>query len=293
VSSGELDPQIAAYLESIAGGPPVGSLPPAEMRANIEAATPALVGAVDDVAHVEDLDADGVPTRLYRPSSETGAALVYFHGGGWVIGSLDTHDGMTRALAARSGCAVLSVAYRLAPEHPFPAGLDDARTATRWALGRGYDRVAVGGDSSGGTLAAVVARELPVALQLLICPVTDHRFDTGSYERFATGYGLTRDAMRWYWGQYLGVADGSDPQASPLRAADFAGLPPGVVVVAECDPLHDEGLAYAERLEAAGVPVSLLRYEGKTHNFVRLTGVVDAASRALSEIAAQLAARLG
>jgi acetyl esterase len=288
----ELDPQVAAYLESISGGPPVRSLPPAQLRANLETATPGLVGAVDEVAHVEDVDAGGVPARVYHPANATDTALVYFHGGGWVIGSLETHDGLVRGLAARSGCRVLSVAYRLAPEHTFPAAVEDARAATRWVLDLGFDAVAVGGDSAGGTLAAVVARELPVALQLLICPVTDHRFDTGSYERFATGYGLTRDAMRWYWEQYLAGADGSDPQASPLRAADFSGLPPAIVVVAECDPLHDEGRAYAERLEAAGVPVSLLRYEGVTHNFVRLTGVVDAASRALSEIAAELADRL-
>jgi acetyl esterase len=287
-----LDPQVAAYLEGVAGAPPLGTVPPAEMRAAYDTAAPGLFGRVDDVAAVEEVDAGGVPARLYRPSAADARALVYLHGGGWVVGSPDSHDGITRALAARSACAVVSVDYRLAPEHPFPAGLEDARAATRWALA-GFGRVAVGGDSSGATLAAVVARELPVAAQLLICPALEHRFDTASYEQFATGYALTRDAMRWYWSQYLGDADGGRPDASPLRASDLAGLPPAIVVVAECDPLRDDGLRYAERLEAAGVTVTLLRYEGMIHNFVRFAAVIDRASAALDDIARKLAARLG
>ena len=299
-----LDPQIAQYLERLqaAAAPPVGVLPVDQLRRRSAAAAAELFGQVDPMASVEDSRTDdGIPVRIYRPveTGEPSPALVYFHGGGWVIGSLDTHDGVVRALAHRSGCVAIAVDYRLAPEHPFPAGLEDASSATAWVLTHAAElevdaaRVAVGGDSSGATLATVVARREPVALQLLICPVLDHRFDTGSYERFADGYGLTREAMRWYWAQYLGGANGSDPDASPLRVRDLAGLPPAVLVVAECDPLRDEGLAYAERLEAAGVPVSLLRYDGMIHNFIRFAASVDRASEALDDVGRELVARLG
>jgi acetyl esterase len=298
-----VDPQVAHYLERLeaAGAPPAGVLPAMELRRNFAAAAAELFGPVDPVASVEDSQTDGgIPVRIYRPVEpvEPSPALVYFHGGGWVVGSLDSHDGIVRGLAHRSGCVAIAVGYRLAPEHPFPAGLEDAASATRWVLEAADElaidptRVAVGGDSSGATLATVVARRPPIALQLLICPVLDHRFDTGSYERFGEGYGLTREAMRWYWAQYLGSAEGSDPDASPLRAADLGGLPPAIVVVAECDPLRDEGLAYAERLEAAGVPVSLLRYAGMIHNFIRFAASVDRASEALDDVARELSARL-
>jgi acetyl esterase len=285
----ELDPQVAAYLAALAANPPpaLGSVPPPEMRAAYDAAAPSLFGPVDEVAVVEEIDAGGVPARLYRPSEDASTALVYLHGGGWVVGSPDSHDGVTRALASRSGCVVVSVDYRLAPEFPFPAGLEDARAATRWSLDR-FDRVAVGGDSSGGTLAAVVARELPVALHLLLFPVLDHRFDTPSYEECATGCGLTRDAMRWYWDQYLAGDEGASPEASPLRAGAFGGLPPAIVAVAECDPLRDEGIAYAARLREAGVQVVLHRYRGMIHNFIRYGATVEAASPALTEIASEL-----
>jgi len=254
------------------------------------ASAPGFFGPVDAVAAVEDRLAGSVPVRVYAPAPSE-AALVYCHGGGWVTGELDTHDGIVRALAARSGRTVVSVGYRLAPEHPFPAALDDLRTAVHWSLDR-FDAVGVGGDSSGATLAAVVARELPVGVQLLICPPLDARFDTGSYEQFADGTNVTREAMQWYWAQYLGGADPADPDAAPLRAPDLSGAAPAIVAVADCDPLRDDGLAYAARLEAAGVPVSLHRYEGMLHDFVRFAAWLDRASTALDELAAELAVRL-
>ena len=293
----ELDPQVVALLERMSAAPPVGELPAAELRRNFAAAAPAAFGPGDPVASVEDRETDGgIAVRIYRPveTHDPAPALVYFHGGGWVVGSLDTHDGIVRSLARGSVRVAVAVDYRLAPEHPFPAGIEDATAATRWvlenadALGVDPVRVAVGGDSSGGTLAAVVARRLPVERQLLICPVLDHRFDTGSYERFAEGYFLTREAMRWYWAQYLGGADGAAPDASPLRATDFTGLPPAVILVAGCDPLRDEGLAYAAALQAADVPVTVLRYDGMIHNFIRFAASVDRASEALADVAANL-----
>ena len=300
----ELDPQVIAYLERLraAGAPPVGELPAAELRRGFAAAAADVFGPVEPVASVEDrVTKGGIGVRIYRPveTHEPSPALVYFHGGGWVNGSPATHDGIVRALARHSARVVISVDYRLAPEHPFPAGLDDSWAATQWATGAAVElgidsgRIAVGGDSSGATLAAVVARRardtgLALEAQVLICPVLDHSFDTRSYADFAEGYGLTRDAMRWYWGQYLGDADGTSPDASPLRANDLAGLPPGVVLVAECDPLRDEGLAYAEALEAAGVDVTVLRYEGMIHNFIRLAASIDRAAEALGDVAALL-----
>lgn len=301
----DLDPQVERYLERLraAGVPPPQELGAQQVRRNLADAAAELFGPVDPVASVEDRSTDGgIPVRVYTPEEAGGPrpALVYLHGGGWVAGSLDTHDGIVRALARRSGRTAIAVDYRLAPEHPFPAGLEDAWAATRWVLAQaaelGVDaaRVAVGGDSSGATLAAVVARRArdagtPLERQVLVCPVLDHRLETESYERFAQGYGLTREGMRWYWGQYLGDADGSDPDASPLRAPDLGGLPPAVVLVAGYDPLHDEGIAYAEGLEAAGVPTKLLPYDGTIHNFVRLAASIDAASRALDELARELA----
>ena len=296
----ELDPQVIALLERLkaAGAPPVGELPALEMRRNFAAAAPGAFGPVEPIASVEDRETDGgIDLRIYRPveTDEPRPALVYFHGGGWVVGSLDTHDGVVRALAHGSGRVAIAVDYRLAPEHPFPAGLEDAAAATRWVLDNaaelGLDpaRIAVGGDSSGATLAAVVARRLPVDLQVLVCPVLDHRFDTESYERFAEGYFLTRDAMRWYWGQYVGGDDGASADASPLRATGFAGLPPAVILVAGCDPLRDEGLAYAAKLEEAGGQVTVLRYDGMIHNFIRFAASIDRAGEALADVARRLA----
>jgi acetyl esterase len=304
----DVDPQVAAYLERLAalGVPPLQELTPEQARANFAGSIDALFGPVDSVYSVEDRVTDsGVSVRVYRPDDSGGPspALVFFHGGGWVVGSIDTHDGITRALANRSGCVVVSVDYRVAPDHRFPTAIDDAWAATTWVsenaaeLGIDPARLAVGGDSSGGNLAAAVARRardagLPIAFQLLVYPVTDHRFDSGSYDEFAQGYSLTREAMRWYWSQYLGDADGSDPDASPARAADLAGLAPAFVASAGLDPLRDEGEAYARRLQEAGVPTTLVRYDGMIHGFLRMPAIIDRAADALDDLAAVLAETL-
>jgi acetyl esterase len=301
-----LDRQARLVLEAGRGGPAPYELPLDELRAASVAAAPAMFGPPDAVASVEDVDAGGVPARVYRPhAAGRPGALVYFHGGGWVVGDLDTHDPLCRTLAARSGCAVVAVDYRRAPEHKFPAAVDDAWTATRWvaaaadALGVDATRIGVGGDSAGANLAAVVARRardagLPLAFQLLAYPVIDHRFDTQSYEELAEGHGLTRASMQWYWEQYLArPGDGDDPDASPLRAADLGGLAPALVLVAGFDPLRDEGEAYAARLTAAGVPTRLVVHDGLIHGFLRMPGVIDAAGAALDEAAAAVREALG
>jgi acetyl esterase len=207
----------------------------------------------------------------------SGAALVYFHGGGWVLGSVITAHGVCAALAHESRYTVVSVDYRLAPEHPFPAAVEDAWAATTWVHKHGAELgapgpLAVGGDSAGGNLAAVMAlrardRGLPLAFQLLVYPVMDADLDTTSYPENAQGYWLTRAGMAWFWDQYLPDGDRFHPDASPLRAEDVSGTPPALVITAEYDPLRDEGEAYARRLEEAGVPVTLSRYDGLIHAF--------------------------
>jgi acetyl esterase len=302
-----LAPEARAYLDRLAeqGAPGAGAAPVPELRRLAEEGAPALFGPADPVASVVDelLPGPGgpLPVRVYEPSgSRPFGVLVYLHGGGWVTGSLDTHDGVCRALAARARCVVLSVAYRLAPEHRFPAALDDAWAALAWVAGHaasiGGDaaRIAVGGDSAGGTLAAVTARRardrgLPLELQLLVYPVLDASQRQASYDEFANGYGLTRDGMRWYWEQYLGPdADPADPDVSPLQALELSGLAPALVLTAENDPLRDEGEAYAARLTAAGVPVRLTRYGGQIHGFFRMRAIMPQADAALDEAAAAL-----
>jgi len=222
---------------------------------------------------------------------------VFFHGSGFVLCSLDTHDGMCRNLCAGAGCVVASVDYRLAPEHKFPAGPDDCLHATRWTaahavkLGADPTRIAVGGDSAGGNMAAVTALRMrdergpALCGQLLLYPVTDyHTPGTPSYEENAEGYGLTRDTMKWFWHHYLhDPSEGMLPHASPLRALDLSGLPPALVITAEFDPLRDEGELYAKRLATSGVAVTLSRYDGVNHGFMFWTGVVDKAGSAMNE----------
>ncbi|MCC6223157.1 MAG: alpha/beta hydrolase [Thermoleophilia bacterium] len=257
---------------------------------------------------VEELSLPGpggaLAARLYAPSAARLPVLLYLHGGGFVTGSLDSHDGVCRALAAATPCVVVAVDYRLAPEHRFPAAVEDAWAATAWvaehaaSLGADPARVAVGGDSAGGTLAAVVAlrardRGLPLALQLLVYPVCDLACDTASYRELADGYGLTAAAMAWYRDRYLGPAgDPADPEASPLRAPDLADVAPALVLTAEYDPLRDEGEAYAQRLRAAGVPVTLVRYDGLIHGFYRMPAAIGRAREALGASAAALRSAL-
>ncbi len=304
----ELDPQIVEVLRQQAesGAPPVEELTPEEARANYVKIAKEQFGEVDEVHAVEDRDADGVPVRIYRPveSAEPSTGLIYFHGGGWVVGSVDTHDGITRAIAGRAGCVVISVDYRLAPEHPYPAALEDAWQAARWVmanaeeLGLDVDRIGIGGDSVGGTLAAIVARKgrdvgTPFATQLLLYPATSSRGDTPSYSLFSMGYGLSRDAMGWYWKQYLGELDGSEEQdVSPAALMDLRRLPRGIVVTAEVDVLRDEAEAYAQRLFLAGVETEGYRYDGMIHGFLRMAGLVDRSKRAFDEIAESLSAFL-
>jgi acetyl esterase/lipase len=249
----------------------------------------------------EDRDAGGVPVRVYRPVEEPAPVLVYFHGGGWVYGGFVSHHGLCATLARLSGCVVCSVDYRLAPEHRFPAALDDAWAATGWIaahtaeLGGRSGALALGGDSAGGNLAAICARRardarLPVALQILVYPVCDADLDTSTYREFAHGYSLTAGSMEWFWDQYLpeGVGDRFHPDASPLRAADVSGTAPALVITAECDVLRDEGEAYARLLADAGVPVTLSRYDGMIHGFFRMPGVIDRANDAIAEAALAL-----
>jgi acetyl esterase len=302
----ELDPRLKPYVERALSALPAAEVPLAALRAGMLAELPEIWGVPEEVDEVVDILIPGpggdLPVRVYRPRS-TGLlpGLVWFHGGGWVVGDLDTHDPVCRAIANRGPCVVVAVDYRLAPEHPFPAALEDAWVATEWvaeeALSLGIDatRIAVGGDSAGGNLAAAVAQHarrgaLPVALQVLVYPVTDHDFESESYERLGTGLNLTRAKMEWYWSQYLGKDDGTHPDASPLRASDLADVAPALVLTAELDPLVAEGEAYAARLRAAGVEVSATRFDGMIHGFIRMPALVDDAERAIDAIAAALRA---
>jgi len=299
-----LDPQARGVLERIARAnlPPYPQLGAAAVRELYRETRGKLGAAPPEVAHVEALRAAGpagaISIRLYRPlgsrADERLPALVYFHGGGWTFGDLDTHDVVCRELANLARCAVASVDYRLAPEHKFPAAVEDAVAATRWvtreaeALALDPARIAVGGDSAGGNLAAVVALAARdeggprLAMQVLIYPATDMAADTPSHGEFADGYVLTRDAILWSRGNYLRSPDDvADWRASPLRARDHSRLPPAYVVTCGFDPLRDEGRAYAERLRAAGVPVTYECFEGMVHGFVTMGGVIAAAHHAL------------
>jgi len=299
-----LDPQARAVLERVARAqlPPYPRLGAAAARTLYRETRGKLAAAPPAVARADDLRATGpvgdVPVRAYRPLGAADAerlpALVYFHGGGWTIGDLDTHDVPCRELANLAHCAVVSVDYRLAPEHRFPAAFDDAVAATHWvhahAAGLGIDasRLAVGGDSAGGNLAAAVAIALRdtwgprLAMQTLIYPATDQAADTPSHAAFADGYLLTREAIAWFRDNYLrGPEDAADWRASPLRAPDLAGLPPAYVITAGFDPLLDEGRAYAERLRAAGVKVTYECFAGMIHGFITMGGAIAAAHHAL------------
>ena len=302
-----LDPQAQRVIEAMAALnlKPVEDSTPAEARESIRTRTAAL-GPFPDVAAVVDhrvaVSGGEITVRAYSPDGPgPHPALVYYHGGGWVIGDLYTHDGLCRSITNAARCTVLSVDYRLAPESKYPVAVEDSYAALLWIvanaerLGIDRRRMAVGGDSAGGNLATVMAlmardRTGPrLALQVLIYPVTDHDLDTRSYRENATGYILTREGMRWFWNHYLASeAQGREPYASPLHAASLAGLPPALVITAEYDPLCDEGEAYAARLRDAGVPVTLTRYPGMFHGFVRLTNVLDKARTALDEIASSV-----
>ena len=299
-----LDPQCQTLLEqlSAAGGPGLESLTPDEGR-NSYRMLMALGGAGNESVGVADRAVPGpagdIPIRVYTPDAPASRPLVmWFHGGGHVIGDLDTYDAVCRDLAAESGAVVVSVDYRLAPEHRFPAAVEDCYAATVWAaehageLGADAARLAVAGESAGGNLAAVIAlvardRGTPaIAFQALIYPATDLTRSHPSVEENGEGYLLTAKGMEWFNDHYLGPdGDPKHPLASPLFAEDLSGLPPALVTTAEFDPLRDEGEAYAERLRAAGVPVEQRRYDGLIHGFITLRMVVEAGGDALDEIA--------
>jgi len=287
-----LHPQAQALLELVAreGVPDYSTLTAPEAR--VLAARRKLPPGPE--AHVTELQMPGpggpIRLRLYRPSTRGFLpGLVYYHGGGFVIGSLDSHDPLCRELCQGSGCAVVSVDYRLAPEAPFPAAVNDAYAALSWVhenadeLGLDHQRLAIGGDSAGATLATVAARLAkerrgpPIALQLLAYPITDFRsLDTDSYREFAEGYLLTRASMAWFRDLYLpDPAQQADPRASPLAAENLIGLPPALVITAECDVLRDEAEAYARRLVQAGVRTELERYPGLIHGFLSRYALFD------------------
>jgi acetyl esterase len=278
----ELHPGAKRHIERVLTGPQPWEIPLTDARRAIDDETLASWGGLDYVADVADMDLDGVRGRVYRPDSDHALPVVVFaHGGGWVLGTIDSHDPFCRALAAHTPAVVVSVDYRLAPEHPFPAAIDDVWAATQWVarhatqLGGAPERIVVAGDSAGGNLAAVAALRardagLPLALQVLLYPVTDADLASSGYARYGEGLNLTRAKMRWFWECYLDGADATHPHASPLRADDLSALAPALVLTAEHDPLTAEGEAYAQRLREAGVPVTVTQYDGQIHGFVRL-----------------------
>lgn len=292
---------MAALLARIqrANRPPFHSLTPREARIAYRMGAEILDLPRAPLSRVQDLQVADRPARLYAPSDAVLPVLLYLHGGGFTIGDLETHDSLCRQLALRSGAAVLALDYRLAPEHRFPAAVDDAWAALAWlheqagSLGLDGSRLAVAGDSAGGTLAAGCAffardRGLPLALQLLITPGTDAHASHDSHRRFAEGFLLDAASIEWFFGHYIDKDQRSDWRFAPLRADDHAGLAPAAVLLAEADPLVDEGLAYADVLRAAGVPVQLELMRGVTHDFIKMGRSLPEAHAALDFCAAAL-----
>ena len=298
-----LDPQVAADLRARAGVTPFFRMPPNDARSAFEALAAAAAKLDEPIAHVEDRSIPGpggaIGLRIYSPlGPKPHASLLYIHGGGWVVGSPRSHDDLCRSLCHRAGVTVASVDYRLSPEHKFPAALHDCYAALEWlAQQTAGGRLAVAGDSAGGNLSAALALHArdrggpPIHLQVLIYPVTNHNLDTASYHQCAEGFGLMRDAMRYFWESYLTrPADGDDPYASPLRAPDLTGLPPALIQTAQYDVLRDDGEAYAARLRRAGLPVRCTRYLAMNHGFVQFAGQYVQGRVALDEIAAAIQA---
>ncbi|MEU8004014.1 alpha/beta hydrolase [Catellatospora sp. NPDC049111] len=303
-----LHPQVQAMRarREASDTPQLYTLSVDEARAADLASIQASGGDPEKVAEVVDREIDGpggpLPIRIYRPvlGGEL-PVLVYFFGGGWTLGTIDTSDAVCRSLANAVGCLVVAAGYRLAPEHKFPAAVHDCHAAVRWVaanaaeIGADPARIAVGGDSAGGNLAAAVtllARadgDLPLAGQLLVYPNTDHRSHTASLREGTDPFLFNATSVAWYWANYLATPeDGLNPLASPLRADSLAGLPPALVVTAEYDPLRDQAEEYARRLGREGVPVTLTRYDGMVHGFFCMGGELDAGRRALTQAATQL-----
>jgi acetyl esterase len=300
-----IDPSVQRLLDAAAqrGAPPTHALPVEEARRLSRERRPATQPDAPAVAEVQDI-AGPVALRLYRPqggaSGGTLPALVYFHGGGWMMGDLDSHDVLCRELCNGSGCAVVAVDYRLSPEHCFPAALDDAVAAVRWVHANGAalridaSRLAVGGDSAGAnlaTVAAITGRDTggpPLAFQLLIYPVTEVEATLPSHVSNGEGYMITAETLRYFMRLYLGDSGASGWRVSPLHAPDLGGLPPALVITAGFDPLRDEGTAYADRLAAAGNPVSHVCFERQIHGFITMGRVIPEARTAVALCAAEL-----
>jgi acetyl esterase len=306
-----LDPQPRAILGQLAalGGTPIEQMTPAEARAERDRTAPAraaIAAPFREVARVQDRAIPGpggpIRVRVYWPEHRADLpVLVYFHGGGWVFGNIDSVDRTCRVLSDSGGCIVVNVEYRLAPEHKFPAAAEDAYAVVNYIASYAQEfacdgrRIAVGGDSAGGNLAAaacLMARDRGgpgIAFQLLVYPLTDYDDDRPSLHEYAEGHLLTRAAIRYFWDHYVSSPEeGRHPYASPLHAASLESLPPALVITAECDPLRDQGEAYARRLEQSGVPVTLRRYEGAIHVFFHMSAVLDSGKQALAEAGAAL-----
>ena len=290
-----LDPQVEMVLREMAAAPRPASVE--EAREGYDRTSLRWVGETEEVATVHDEPVGEACVRVYEPLEPRGGVLVWIHGGGWIMGNLSSYDPLCRALCNRSGATVVSVDYRLSPETPFPGALEDCEAALRWAASEWPDEpLAVGGDSAGGNIAAVVARRArdagspELAFQLLVYPVTDAACATGSMMEFGDddAFGLSKASMQACWSVYAPGSSARSPDASPLRAADVSGLPPALFVLAELDALTDEGLDYAERLREAGVDVEVSTWPGMIHGFLRWRAAVDAAHTALDEAAAAL-----
>jgi acetyl esterase len=301
-----LDPQVQALLDQMAAAdrPALHETSPAEARAAMTALA-ALGKYPDPLAAIADRSIPGpagpIPVRVYTPQEQQPLpVVVYFHGGGWVIGGIDTHDATCQQLATAVPAVVVSVDYRLAPENPFPAAVDDCLAATRWVhdqaaeLGADPSRLAVAGDSAGGNLAAVVSLKArdeggpPIAFQLLVYPATDLTRSFASHVENGEGYMLTTDAIDWFLDQYLPEAERKNPDASPHFATDLSRLPPALIITAEYDPLRDEGEAYADRLRDDGVAATASRYDGMIHGFFGMDLVLNSAGEAVREAATAL-----
>ncbi len=304
-----LHPMLQAMLDEGAALPAMHTLPVAAVRAGVEARYATVPRP--DVESVENRHIPGprgdIAVRIYRPALRGDLpVIVFFHGSGFVICSIETHDALCRHLCRRAGAVVVSVDYALAPESRFPAAPDDCLAATRWtalharALGGDPGQIVLAGDSAGGNLAAVTALRIrdeggpAIAAMLLMYPVTDHHSaDTASYTERGEGYGLTGEGMRWFWSHYLGSpVDAAHPHVSPHRAATLAGLPPTYLTTAEYDPLRDEGALFAERLRAAGVSVTHRRFDDMNHGFMSWIGLLDRATEAMDEMCAWLGGTL-
>jgi acetyl esterase len=295
--------QVRAYLASVPATEPALQRDLAAVRREARERALAASGVPEHVASLEELRVDGVAARLYRPTGVERDVLVWLHGGGWIMSDLDCCDAIARALANRAGCAVLSVDYRLAPEHHYPDPVDDSWSAVTWAVER-FDRVAIGGESAGGNLAAAVAlrardRGVNLAMQLLVSPVLDWRPDSAAYDawrqRYAGFAGVDeygagfQDGMRYIWDLYVpDPSQRGEPEASPLRAASVAGVAPAMLISAEHDILCEEGEEYADRLRSSGVAVETLSYDGQIHGFFTLLGVMEDARNAVDEAATAL-----